>query len=103
MSTLENFKKTEEEKGQKHRMEEIHLVQTQWIPDIENMIPNVLDAYEKKNFEAELLQIKTELAILENANFEEEETLKQAKTLYKHSEGLFGKVSLCFEKEKDSV
>lgn len=77
----------------------IELIKNQWIPDIEKMIPDVMDADMKKGFEMELAGIKTDFEELENTNFTDEEIKKKVKAVYDHAEDLFGKVALCIEKK----
>ncbi len=94
MPEQKNFEHAEERKGGANSPQEIRLMKMQWIPDTEEIIPNVPDGAERKSFEEELSRIKADFTELENADFGDEEVMKRVKEVYKRSENLFGEVSI---------
>jgi len=81
--------------------QELILMRDQWIPSVEKMIPDVVDEEKRNELEKELEQIKSDFEDVKDADFHNEEVMKQVKAVYRRSEDLFGKISLSFEKEGD--
>ena len=100
MREQENLEGLEEEKSPMNPPQEIRLIRDQWIPDVEKMIPDIADEAKRNEFEEELEQIKSDFENIKDADFSDEEVMKQVKAVYQRSEDLFGKISLSFEKEE---
>ena len=79
----------------------IKLITKQWVPSSESMISDITDPDVKNAFEMELAGIKKDFADIENENFSDSEAKHKLISLYNRAEDLFGKVSLCFDKDED--
>lgn len=72
--------------------EHINMIKSQWIPDVEALLPDIGDEVSRKGFESELAKIKTDVETLENATEKDEEFTKHTKEVYAQAEELYARV-----------